>query len=69
MEDQKVLKMLGTQTPAQGEKRAFERTEQTGVIYEMLIGKGYLDEEKLSYAKRVHSKLRETRLSPRFCRS
>ena len=27
------------------------------MIYEMLIQKGYLDEQKLTYAKRVHSKL------------
>ena len=31
--------------------------EQSAVIYEMLIKKGYLDEQKLKYAKRVHSKL------------
>jgi type IV pilus assembly protein PilB len=31
--------------------------EHVGVIYEMLIKKGYLDEEKLRYAKRVQSKL------------
>ena len=36
---------------------ASDRKEQSGVIYEMLIKKGYLDEQKLSYAKRVHSKL------------
>ncbi len=57
MENQEILKMMGKETPVQGDRKAFERTEQTGVIYEMLIGKGYLDEEKLRYAKRVHSKL------------
>lgn len=34
-----------------------DKKEQSSVIYEMLIKKGYLDEQKLSYAKRVHSKL------------
>lgn len=31
--------------------------EPVGIIYEMLIKKGYLDEQKFRYAKRVHSKL------------
>ncbi len=33
------------------------RKEQVGIIYEMLIKKGYLDEQKFRYAQRVHSKL------------
>ncbi len=60
MENQSVLKFMGTEQPAvraEGPKTAPERTEQAGVIYEMLIGKGYLDEQKLKYARRVHSKL------------
>lgn len=64
MDNQKVLKMMGTELPPtrpKGSERAPERTEQAGVIYEMLIGKGYLDDQKLKYAKRVHSKLAATR--------
>lgn len=33
------------------------RATESGVIYDMLIQEGYLDEQKLKYAKRVHSKL------------
>lgn len=60
MENQKVLKLMGAEQPAihaKGPEQACERVEQAGVIYEMLIGKGYLDEQKLKYAKRVHAKL------------
>ena len=60
MEKQKILKLMGTdQPPAQpkGHGQGAERAEQAGVIYEMLIAKGYLDGEKLKYARRVHSKL------------
>ena len=51
---------MGTEQPAikaKGSARASERAEHTGVIYEMLIAKGYLDEQKLKYAQRVHLKL------------
>jgi len=41
----------GTSEPVSGRK------DQSGVIYQMLIQKGYLDEQKLNYAKRVHSKV------------
>ena len=61
VENQSVLKSMGTERPANRKLRArepaSERTEHAGVIYEMLIGKGYLDEEKLKYARRIHSKL------------
>ncbi len=48
--DQALIKE-GSSEPVSGRK------DQSGVIYEMLIQKGYLDEQKLTYAKRVHSKL------------
>ena len=60
MENQKVLKLMGAEqsaVQAGSSEPASDRREQSGVIYEMLIKKGYLDEQKLSYAKRVHSKL------------
>ncbi|MDR3556726.1 MAG: ATPase, T2SS/T4P/T4SS family [Syntrophobacteraceae bacterium] len=60
MDKQKVLNVMGTEQPAgnaKGPEGASGRAEQAGVIYEMLIDKGYLDQEKLKYAKRVHSKL------------
>jgi type IV pilus assembly protein PilB len=60
VDNQRVLKTMGAEQPAgnaKGLEGASERAEQAGVIYEMLIDKGYLDQEKLRYAKRVHSKL------------
>jgi len=60
VENQKVLKFVGAdQSTIQtgSSEPDSNRKEQSGVIYEMLIKKGYLDEEKLNYAKRVHSKL------------
>ncbi len=60
MENQKVLKLMGAEqstVQAGSSEPASDRREQSGVIYEMLIKKGYLDEQKLNYAKRVHSKL------------
>ncbi len=57
MDDQKAMRTAQTPIIAKDIDRASERAEQAGVIYEMLISKGYLDEQKLNYAKRVHSKL------------
>jgi type IV pilus assembly protein PilB len=59
VESQRVLKMTEAEPPASraNSEAASDRKEQSGVIYEMLIKKGYLDEQKLSYAKRVHSKM------------
>ena len=60
MENQKVLKFIGAdQSTIQtgSSEPGSDRKEQSSVIYEMLIKKGYLDEQKLNYAKRVHSKL------------
>ncbi len=60
MENQKVLKFMGTDQALikEGSSEPVSgRKDQSGVIYEMLIQKGYLDEQKLTYAKRVHSKL------------
>ena len=60
MENQKVLKFIGAdQSTIQtgGSEPGSDRKEQSSVIYEMLIKKGYLDEKQLNYAKRVHSKL------------
>ena len=60
MENQKILKFTGTEPltiEAGNSEPTSDRKEQSGVIYEMLIKKGYLDEQKLNYAKRVHSKL------------
>ncbi|MGA2400591.1 MAG: GspE/PulE family protein [Syntrophobacteraceae bacterium] len=60
MENQGVLKFMGAEQsaiPAGSSEPASDRKEQSGVIYDMLIKKGYLDAQKLNYAKRVHSKL------------
>ncbi len=60
MENPKVLKFVGTDQSiiqAGGFEPVSGRKDQSGVIYEMLIQKGYLDEQQLNYAKRVHSKL------------
>ena len=60
VENQKVLKFIGAgQSTMQtgSSEPGSDKKEQSSVIYEMLIKKGYLDEQKLSYAKRVHSKL------------
>ena len=60
VENQKVLKFMGTDEPiiqAVSSEPASGRKDQPGVIYEMLVQKGYLDEQKLNYAKRVHLKL------------
>jgi len=61
VENQKILKFMGTEEQSTigsaCSKPASDRKEQSGVIYEMLIKKGYLDEAKLAYAKRVHTKL------------
>ena len=61
MENEKDPKSIAGRQPfirAGGSKPASDRKEQSGVIYDMLIRKGYLDEAKLNYARRVHSKLR-----------
>ncbi len=60
MEHQKILKFTGTEPlniEAGNSEPTSGRKEHSGVIYHMLIKKGYLDEQKLNYAKRVHSKL------------
>ncbi|MGO9018461.1 MAG: GspE/PulE family protein [Syntrophobacteraceae bacterium] len=60
VENQRVLKFMGTEQSiiqAGSSEPVSGRKDQSGVIYEMLIQKGYLDEQKLNYAKRVHSKL------------
>jgi type IV pilus assembly protein PilB len=60
VENQKVLRLAETEhlsVKANSSEPASDRKEQVGVIYEMLIKKGYLDEQKLRYAERVHSKL------------
>lgn len=60
MESQRALRLAEVGEPVAGVERrepAPGRKEQVGVIYEMLIRKGYLDEKKLRYAKRVQSKL------------
>jgi type IV pilus assembly protein PilB len=60
VENQKVLKFMGADqpiVPAGSSGPVSDRKDQSGVIYEMLIQKGYLDEQKLSYAKRVYSKM------------
>ncbi len=62
MENQEILKFMGAdQAPAQTKEISEQpsgRKDQSGVIYEMLIQRGHLDEQKLNYAKRVHSKLK-----------
>ena len=60
MENQKVLKFMGTDQSgiqAASSEPVSGRKDQSGVIYDMLIQKGYLDAQKLNYAKRVHAKL------------
>jgi len=60
VENQKVLGLAEVEqatVKANSSEPASNRKEQVGVIYDMLIKKGYLDEQKLRYAKRVHSKL------------
>ena len=60
VENQEVLRFAKTEhlgIKANTPDPASSRKEQVGVIYEMLIKKGYLDEQKLRYARRVHSKL------------
>ena len=61
MENQRVQPQPGDEERCVGRtvspQPAFERQEEAGVIYKMLIERGYLDEQKLNYAKRVHSKL------------
>jgi len=60
VENQKVLRLAEAENlsvKADSSEPAPERKEQVGVIYDMLIKKGYLDEQKLRYAERVHSKL------------
>ena len=60
MENQRVLNFTVIEQPdirAANFEPASDAKEQPGVIYEMLIKKGYLDGQKLKYAQRVHSKL------------
>jgi len=61
VENQRVLLQLDEEGEQSGRtvspQQAFESKEESGVIYKTLIEKGYLDEQKLDYAKRVHSKL------------
>jgi type IV pilus assembly protein PilB len=60
VKNQGISESMGTeqsQNQAKGPGLSARGEEQAGVIFEMLIGKGYLDEQRLKHAKRVHSKL------------
>ncbi|MHC1725326.1 MAG: GspE/PulE family protein [Syntrophobacteraceae bacterium] len=57
MENQRVLKQFGGGLQSRREISPGGRLEQAGEIYQLLIKKGYLTEEQLRYAGRVHSKL------------
>jgi len=60
VESQRVLSPAEAEQPevkANGHEITSDRKDHVGVIYDMLIKKGYLDEQKLRYAKRVHAKL------------
>ncbi|MGC9195956.1 MAG: GspE/PulE family protein [Syntrophobacteraceae bacterium] len=60
MKNLDILESMATeqsQNRAKGPGLSAHGEEQAGVVFEMLIGKGYLDEQKLMHAKRVHSKL------------
>jgi type IV pilus assembly protein PilB len=59
VENQQVIKHMGEGASGARQVSAPEsgRREQAGEIYRLLIEKGYLNEDQLRYAKRVHSKL------------
>lgn len=57
MEEQRVLKNIGGALPLPGENSPKGRPEEAGEIHELLVKKGYLSDEQLRYARRVHSKL------------
>ncbi len=60
MENQEVLRLAEVEQPtvmANSSEPASNGKDQAGVIYEMLIKKGYLNEQQLRYAERIHLKL------------
>lgn len=60
MENETVLNFMGAQQTAAraiSPVTASGRKEQSGMIYERLIEKGYLDQQQLKYAQKVHSKI------------